>query len=85
MYGSMTKSATKSTIPARIPEIVSRAFYTAANGRPGPVVVNLSEDMLTERVGVDDAPRLRAGRDLAGSGGHGEIRRSSLAPRDRRS
>ena len=55
MFGSMTKWATEIEDPARIPEIVSRAFYTAANGRPGPVVVSLPEDMLTERVGVDDA------------------------------
>src|SRR5215813_10654941 len=55
MFGSMTKWATEIDDPARIPEIVSRAFYTAANGRPGPVVVSLPEDMLTERVAVDDA------------------------------
>jgi acetolactate synthase-1/2/3 large subunit len=55
-FGSMTKWATEIDDPARIPEIVSRAFYTAANGRPGPVVVSLPEDMLTERIAVDDAP-----------------------------
>src|SRR4029077_19691445 len=55
MFGSMTKWATEIDDPARLPEIASRAFYTAANGRPGPVVVSLPEDMLTERVGVDDA------------------------------
>jgi acetolactate synthase-1/2/3 large subunit len=56
VFGSMTKWATEIDDPARIPEIVSRAFYTAANGRPGPVVVSLPEDMLSERVAVDDAP-----------------------------
>src|SRR5271168_423337 len=56
VFGSMTKWATEIDEPARIPEIVSRAFYTAANGRPGPVVVSLPEDMLTERFAVDDAP-----------------------------
>src|SRR5208282_2968588 len=39
-----------------VPEIVSRAFHTAANGRPGPVVVAIPEDMLIERIAVDDAP-----------------------------
>ena len=56
VFGSMTKWATEIDDPARVPEIVSRAFYTAANGRPGPVVVAIPEDMLTERVAVPDAP-----------------------------
>jgi len=43
-----------------VPEIVSRAFYTAANGRPGPVVVAIPEDMLVERVAVADAPPFTA-------------------------
>jgi acetolactate synthase-1/2/3 large subunit len=55
-FGSMTKWTTEIDNPARVPEIVSRAFYTAANGRPGPVVVSIPEDMLTERVAVPDAP-----------------------------
>jgi acetolactate synthase-1/2/3 large subunit len=56
VFGSMTKWATEIDDPARIPEIVSRAFYTATNGRPGPVVIALPEDMLIERVAVPDAP-----------------------------
>jgi acetolactate synthase I/II/III large subunit len=56
VFGSTTKWATEIDDPARIPEIVSRAFYTATNGRPGPVVVSLPEDMLSERVAADDAP-----------------------------
>jgi acetolactate synthase I/II/III large subunit len=56
VFGSMTKWATEIDDPARVPEIVSRAFYTAANGRPGPVVVAIPEDMLIERVAVPDAP-----------------------------
>ena len=39
VFGSVAKWATEIDDPARIPEIVSRAFYTACNGRPGPVVV----------------------------------------------
>jgi acetolactate synthase I/II/III large subunit len=54
-FGSMTKWTTEIDDPARVPEIVSRAFYTAANGRPGPVVISIPEDMLTERVAVPDA------------------------------
>ena len=56
VFGSMTKWATEIDDPARVPEMVSRAFHTAANGRPGPVVVSLPEDMLTERIAVNDAP-----------------------------
>jgi len=41
----------------RIPEYVARAFATAMNGRPGPVVLVLPEDMLTQV--VDVAPLLR--------------------------
>ena len=36
--------------PERIPEYVMRAFATAMNGRPGPVVLVLPEDMLTKVV-----------------------------------
>ena len=56
VFGSMTKWSTEIDDPARVPEIVSRAFHTAANGRPGPVVVALPEDMLVERIAVADAP-----------------------------
>src|SRR6185295_10951217 len=56
VFGSMTKWTTEIDDPARIPELVSRAFYTATAGRPGPVVIALPEDMLTERVVVPNAP-----------------------------
>ncbi len=54
VFGSMTKWATEIDDPMRIPELVSRAFYAATSGRPGPVVIALPEDMLAERVGVAD-------------------------------
>src|SRR4051812_8673971 len=60
VFGTMAKWATEIDDPARIPEIVSRAFYTAMSGRPGPVVIALPEDMLTERVSVADAPYVEA-------------------------
>src|SRR5713226_8164595 len=56
VFGSIAKWATEIDDPARIPELVSRAFYTATNGRPGPVVMALPEDMLVERIAVPDAP-----------------------------
>jgi acetolactate synthase I/II/III large subunit len=44
----------------RIPEYVARAFATAMNGRPGPVVLVLPEDMLTQVVDVAPLPRVDA-------------------------
>ena len=46
----------------RIPEYVARAFATAMNGRPGPVVLVLPEDMLTQAVdaSVQALPRVEA-------------------------
>ncbi len=55
VFGTIAKWATEIDDPARIPELVSRAFHTACNGRPGPVVIALPEDMLIERVAVPDA------------------------------
>jgi acetolactate synthase-1/2/3 large subunit len=56
VFGTMAKWATEIDDAERIPEMVSRAFHIASNGRPGPVVIALPEDMLTDRVAVDDAP-----------------------------
>jgi acetolactate synthase-1/2/3 large subunit len=55
VFGSMTKWTTELEVASRTPEIVSRAFFAAANGRPGPVVVALPKDMLNETVDVEDA------------------------------
>lgn len=41
--------------PARIPELVGRAFHIAISGRPGPVVIALPEDMLIKQVTVTDS------------------------------
>ena len=42
----------------RIPEYVARAFATAMNGRPGPVVLVLPEDMLTRMTAARPLPRV---------------------------
>ena len=44
----------------RIPEYIARAFATAMNGRPGPVVLVLPEDMLTQPVSATPLPRVEA-------------------------
>src|SRR3954447_11845238 len=58
VFGTLAKWATEIDDPARIPEIVARAFRVATQGRPGPVVVALPEDMLTATATVPDAPRV---------------------------
>jgi acetolactate synthase-1/2/3 large subunit len=47
-FGDIAKWVTEIDDPARIPELVTRAFAVATSGRPGPVVVALPEDVLTE-------------------------------------
>ena len=58
VFGSFAKWVVEIDDPARIPEIVSRAFHVAMQGRPGPVVIALPEDMLTEHASVADAARV---------------------------
>lgn len=41
----------------RLPEYVARAFHTAMQGRPGPVVLVLPEDMLTTPTAAEVLPR----------------------------
>jgi acetolactate synthase-1/2/3 large subunit len=55
VFGSIAKWTTEIDDPARFPEIVSRAFHVATSGRPGPVVIALPEDVLTEAASVADA------------------------------
>ncbi|WP_343640059.1 thiamine pyrophosphate-binding protein [Roseateles sp.] len=45
--------------PHRLPEYVARAFHTATQGRPGPVVLVLPEDMLTQPTGAPVLPRAK--------------------------
>jgi acetolactate synthase I/II/III large subunit len=58
-FGGIAKWATEIDDPARIPELISRAFHVATSGRPGPVVIALPEDMLVETATVADAPAFR--------------------------
>jgi acetolactate synthase-1/2/3 large subunit len=55
VFGSMAKWVVQIDDAMRLPELISRAFHAATSGRPGPVVVALPEDMLTEAATVADA------------------------------
>ncbi|MGY6636005.1 MAG: thiamine pyrophosphate-binding protein [Erythrobacter sp.] len=56
-FAPISKWAARIDDPARIPEYIARAFSVAINGRPGPVVLALPEDMLCEEVSSALAPR----------------------------
>lgn len=55
VFGSQVKWAAEIDQAERIPEYLARAFHVAQSGRPGPVVLALPEDMLTETLTVADA------------------------------
>ena len=58
VFGTMAKWVVEIDRPDRIPELVARAFRVAMQGRPGPVVIALPENMLTEQAAAIDAPRV---------------------------
>ncbi|MBB1633119.1 thiamine pyrophosphate-binding protein [Cupriavidus sp. UME77] len=59
MFGSIAKWVVEIEDPARIPELVARAFQCATSGRPGPVVISLPEDVLDGLCEVADTGRYR--------------------------
>ncbi len=60
MFSPLAKWATRIDDARRIPEYVARAYAVAMSGRPGPVVIALPEDMLTDIVEAVDRPRIVA-------------------------
>jgi acetolactate synthase-1/2/3 large subunit len=62
MFAPIAKWAAELDDPARIPELVSRAFHAATAGRPGPVVLALPEDLLEQETTVGDARPYRVAR-----------------------
>ncbi|MFN5499143.1 MAG: thiamine pyrophosphate-binding protein [Burkholderiales bacterium] len=62
----------------RIPEYVARAFATAMNGRPGPVVLGLPEDMLTHEVSSRPLPKLEPVQAWSDPGSLRELREMLL-------
>jgi acetolactate synthase-1/2/3 large subunit len=66
VFGSMAKWVVEIDDAARIPELVSRAIRTATQGRAGPVVIGLPEDMLTDGAAVEDAPPVVAAETWPG-------------------
>jgi acetolactate synthase-1/2/3 large subunit len=65
--------------PARLPEYVSRAFHTALQGRPGPVVLVLPEDMLTQATDAPVLPRAEPAHAWPAPGGLRDLRALLMA------
>ena len=65
--------------PARLPEYVARAFHTAMQGRPGPVVLVLPEDMLSTLTDAPVLPRVEPALAWPAPGALREVRTLLLA------
>ncbi|MEP9347946.1 thiamine pyrophosphate-binding protein [Xanthobacter sp. KR7-225] len=58
-FADMAKWAADIPRADAIPEYLSRAFHVATHGRPGPVVLSVGEDVLSEMSAVADAPAFK--------------------------
>ena len=63
----------------RLPEYVARAFHTAMQGRPGPVVLVLPEDMLTTLTAAPVLPRVKPAQAWPAPGAMRELRAMLVA------
>lgn len=72
MFGPLAKAVEQPMSADVLADALARAFHVAASGRPGPVVVALPEDILTEASDVVDATPLDVG---VGRPSNGELAR----------
>jgi acetolactate synthase I/II/III large subunit len=75
----MAKRVERIDDPERIPEYVARAFATAMNGRPGPVVLVLPEDMLVREVESRPLARVEPAQAWSDPGALRQLREMLLA------
>ena len=75
----MAKRVERIDDPNRIPEYVARAFATAMNGRPGPVVLVLPEDMLVREVNARPLARVEPVEAWSDPGSLRQLREMLLA------
>ncbi|WP_408596665.1 thiamine pyrophosphate-binding protein [Limnohabitans sp.] len=75
----MAKRVERIDDPERIPEYIARAFATAMNGRPGPVVVVLPEDMLVRHVSARPLARVEPVEAWSDPGALRQLREMLLA------
>ncbi|MRD45908.1 thiamine pyrophosphate-binding protein [Caenimonas koreensis] len=74
----MAKRVERIDDPDRIPEYIGRAFATAMNGRPGPVVLVLPEDMLVKMTDARPLPRVEPVQAWSDPGALREVREMLL-------
>ena len=60
MFAPLAKWVTQIDDARRIPELIAHAVDVATTGRPGPVVIALSEEMQKHMADVPDRPRVMA-------------------------
>jgi acetolactate synthase I/II/III large subunit len=77
----MAKRVERIDDPDRIPEYVARAFATAMNGRPGPVVLVLPEDMLVKMTAARPLARVEPVQAWSDPGALRSLREMLLAAR----
>lgn len=58
IFGSVAKWVVSLDTVERIPETIARAFRIAEGGRPGPVVIEMPEDILAEVASVPNIARI---------------------------
>jgi acetolactate synthase-1/2/3 large subunit len=75
----MAKRVERIDEPDRIPEYIARAFATAMNGRPGPVVLVLPEDMLTKSTSAPPLARVEPAEAWSDPGALRRLREMLLA------
>jgi acetolactate synthase-1/2/3 large subunit len=77
----MAKWAAEVQSADRLPEYVARAFHTAMQGRPGPVVLSLPEDMLTTPTAAPVLPRVEPALAWPAPGALRDLRAMLMAAR----
>jgi acetolactate synthase-1/2/3 large subunit len=75
----MAKWAAEVQSADRLPEYIARAFHTAMQGRPGPVVLALPEDMLVTPTAAPVLPRVEPAQAWPAPGGLRSLRERLLA------
>jgi acetolactate synthase I/II/III large subunit len=75
MFGPLAKWVAQVDHAERVPEYLARAFHVAMSGRPGPVVLALPEDMLTDAASAADAVPSAASQAAPAPGDLAQLRR----------